>query len=45
MLKAHGVVPIHRPLKLQAERELQVPTSLGQECSSPVPLHAPESGD
>ena len=35
MLKAHGVVPIYRPLKLQAEREVQVPTSPGQECSSP----------
>src|SRR5713226_4935739 len=35
MLKAHGVVPIHRPLKLQAEREVQVLISPGQECSSP----------
>src|SRR5260370_41920642 len=35
VLKAHGVVPIHRTLKLQAENELQVLTSAGQKCPYP----------
>jgi hypothetical protein len=35
VLKAHGVVPIHRTLKLQAENEVQVLTSAGQKCRSP----------
>src|ERR1700674_1729146 len=32
MLKAHRVVPIHRPLKLQAEHEVQVLPPPWQEC-------------
>ena len=35
VLKAHGVVPIHRTLKLQTENEVQVLTSLGQKGRSP----------
>jgi len=35
VLKAHGVVPIHRTLKLQAENQVQVLTSAGQKCRSP----------
>jgi hypothetical protein len=35
MLKAHRVVPIHRPLKLQAEHQVQVLTSPRQKSRSP----------
>src|SRR6266446_10146424 len=35
MLKAHGVVPIHGPLKLQAENEIQVLPAPGQKGRSP----------
>src|SRR6266853_5180738 len=35
MLKAHRVVPIHRPLKLQAENQVQVLTSPRQKGRSP----------
>src|ERR1043166_836741 len=34
MLKAHSVVPIHGPLKLQAENQVQVLTSPRQKCCS-----------
>ena len=35
MLKAHRVVAIHRPLKLQAENQVQVLTSPGQKGRAP----------
>jgi hypothetical protein len=35
VLKAHGSISIHRPLKLQAENEVQVLTSPGQKGGSP----------
>ncbi len=35
MLKTHGVVPIHRPLKLQAENQVQVLTSPRQKGRPP----------
>jgi len=50
ILKAHGVVPIHGPLELQAENQVQVLTSPGQKgrspfCGFPVLRRAPENCD